>query len=63
MIARRCRFCLLMLVVYAADISLTLVGQPAAYWEGDYSLAQEGNPLVHPFLARSPWVFVAATVA
>ena len=54
---------LLLLAVYAADIGLTLAGQPPAYWEGDYSLAEEGNPLVLPFLARSPWLFVAAALA
>ena len=59
MIAARWRFVLLMLAVYAADVGLTLAGQSADYWAGDYSLAEEGNPLARPFLARSPWLFLA----
>jgi hypothetical protein len=62
MIASRWRFILLMLAVYAADVGLTLAGQAADYWAGDYSLANEGNPLARPFLAGSPWLFLAGAV-
>ena len=31
-------------VVYAVDVALTLLGQPEAYWRGDYEQAIEGNP-------------------
>ena len=50
------------LVACAADVALTLTGQPDGYWRGDYGLAVEGNPLAHPLLVRSPWVFVALAV-
>ena len=58
----RGRFLLLLIVVYAADVALTLAGQPAAYWRGDYGLAVEANPLAYPLLVRSPWAFVVATL-
>lgn len=48
-------------VLWAADIALTLAGQSAAYWAGDYGQARESNPLAYPLLAASPWVFVGAT--
>ena len=62
MMATRCRLVLLMLTVYAADVGLTLAGQSADYWAGDYSLANEGNPLARPFLVGSPWLFLAGAV-
>lgn len=40
------------------DATLTLLGQSEDYWSGDYSLAHEYNPIVHPFLAASPWLFI-----
>ena len=49
-------------LLLAADIVLTLVGQPREYWAGDYGTAVEANPIAFPFLLRSPWLFVAATV-
>ena len=49
-------------VVYAVDVGLTLAGQDAAYWQGDYSLAIEGNPLAYPLLAHSPWLFIGAAL-
>lgn len=41
----------------AGDVALTLAGQSDAYWNGDYSAADELNPLAYPFVARGPWVF------
>lgn len=49
--------------LYAADIGLTLTGQPAAYWGGDYSQALEHNPLAYPILAWHPVWFVGAGLA
>lgn len=49
--------------LYAADIGLTLSGQSAAYWGGDYSQALEHNPLAYPILVRHPAWFVGAGLA
>ncbi len=49
-------------VVYSIDVTLTLAGQDDAYWRGDYGLAIEGNPLVRPVLAYSPWLFIGAAL-
>ena len=61
-ISARRRLVVLMLAACAADIGLTLAGQSAEYWAGDYSLANEGNPFAYPVLARSPWLFLAGGV-
>lgn len=45
-------------LLYLGDIGLTLGGQPAAYWAGDHGTAVEFNPVAHPLLARSPWLFL-----
>jgi len=50
-------------VLFAADVALTLCGQPAEYWAGDTSAAVEANPLAHPLLARSPWLFAGLATA
>ena len=44
------------------DVALTLSGQPAAYWAGDYAVAIESNPVVRPLLAHAPDAFLAATM-
>ena len=31
--------CIMPIVLFALDITLTLCGQPAAYWSGDFSRA------------------------
>jgi len=49
--------------LYTADLGLTLAGQTAAYWNGDYSQAVEHNPLAYPILARHPVLFISAGVA
>ena len=51
------------IVVCAFDVVLTLAGQDDAYWRGDYGLAIEGNPLVRPALAYSPWLFAGVALA
>ena len=50
------------LTVYAADILLTLAGQPAEYWAGDHSTVREANPLAAGLLVIHPAAFVAAAV-
>src|SRR3954452_18361021 len=49
--------------VCLADVALTLGGQPEVYWLGDYTKADEGNPLVRPFLAAHPSSFVGMIIA
>jgi hypothetical protein len=50
-------------VLYTADVVLTLVGQPAAYWAGNYGSVVEFNPIAYQFLAAGPvWCLLAAVV-
>jgi Na+/H+ antiporter NhaB len=49
-------------LAWACDVSLTLLGQPSAYWQESYSQADEANPLVRPVLQTSPWAFVGLAV-
>jgi hypothetical protein len=60
---QRCWLLLLALMPFAVDVTLTLLGQCPDYWQGDYQLALEGNPLARPFLAWHPWMFVALVLA
>lgn len=45
-----------------ADVSLTLQGQPAEYFAGDFRAAVEQNPLFYPLLAWHPAAFLAVAV-
>lgn len=47
-------------VLCAADMGLTLAGQPPDYWAGNFDTAEEGNPLARPLLVAGPAVFAAA---
>lgn len=49
-------------ILYVTDVGLTLAGQSAAYWAGDYGTAVEANPIAHLLLAHSPWLFVGLAV-
>ncbi|MCA9060686.1 MAG: hypothetical protein KDA85_19375 [Planctomycetaceae bacterium] len=44
------------------DASLTLYGQPAEYWAGDTSVANEMSPEPRKLLAISPAIFLLAVV-
>ncbi len=48
--------------LYAGDLSLTLAGQPASYWAGDYTTVTEYNPVWSPLLSRHPLLFVAGAI-
>lgn len=48
--------------LYAGDLALTLAGQPEAYWVGDYSTAEEYNPVAYPLLVRHPALFLAGAI-
>jgi hypothetical protein len=61
-ISRRLWLLVPALGMFAADVILTLTGQPASYWDGDYSTALEANPFAYPLLTRSPWLFAALAV-
>ena len=49
-------------VLSVLDIGLTLAGQSADYWSGQYELAREFNLLIRWSLVVSPWLFLALTV-
>lgn len=42
MINRRFGLCAAPILLFLVDISLTLWGQPADYWAGNYAVAREG---------------------
>jgi len=44
------------------DNALTLCGQPAAYWAGDYIKADEGNPIALWCLKQHPAAFAAESL-
>jgi hypothetical protein len=50
--------CLPLALAAAADCSLTLSGQPEAYWAGDYSQVREGSPVFRRLLNSHPAAFV-----
>ncbi len=54
---------LLPIAVCLADVGLTLQGQPAEYWQGEYRVANEANPLPHFFLEWHPLAFAGLALA
>jgi hypothetical protein len=53
--ARPLAFCML-------DATITLIGQPEAYWAGDLLAAREANPLGRWLLHLDPLAFIAGVV-
>lgn len=51
---RRFGLCATPLLLFVVDISLTLYGQPTAYWAGDYGAAREGSPEVRRVMQIHP---------
>lgn len=49
-------------VPFAFDVALTLGGQPAAYWAGDYDQASEMAPVGLALLRYHPLAFAAAAI-
>ena len=47
------------ILFFAVDMGMTLWGQPAAYWAGDYSKVNEASPALESWLRVSPLAFVA----
>ena len=51
------------LLPYICDITLTLIGQPEQYWQGNYLAVAEANPISHWFLAKHPVVYILYSIA
>ena len=49
--------CLGPLLVYVLDVTLTLIGQPEAYWAGNLDQAKEGNLFPRWMMHQHPWLF------
>jgi len=51
--------CLVPVLLAVLDGSVTLIGQPAAYWAGDHSRVLEGTPGFRILLTYGPAAFIA----
>jgi len=51
--------CLGPILLLVLDISLTLYGQPAAYWQGDLEQVREWSPYAHWLLRQHPLLVLA----
>ena len=51
--------CFVPVLLAALDGSVTLAGQPAAYWEGDHSRVLEGTPGFRILLTHGPDAYIA----
>src|SRR5437868_3340924 len=54
--------CLPPLVFCVLDFTLTLIGQPAEYWQGDRTSIIEGSPNFHYLLTVHPTDFVVGVL-
>ena len=61
--ANKLWLCLPFILVFLCDGSITLYGQPAAYWAGDFSLANEAFPAFNWALQQHPGVFILQSLA
>lgn len=52
-----------LLLVMALDGGCTLLGQPAAYWQGNLSAVHEGHPMLAWLLGQGPKAFLLGVVA
>jgi hypothetical protein len=52
-----------LLLAWSCDVCLTLLGQPAEYWQVSYTFADEANVIARPLLMVGPWAFVALALA
>ena len=59
MINRRFGLCAAPILLFLVDISLTLWGQPADYWAGNYAVAKEGSPEVRRVMQIHPALLFA----
>ncbi len=51
--------CLVPVLLAVLDGSVTLIGQPAAYWAGDHSWVLEGTPGFRILLTHGPAAYIA----
>jgi hypothetical protein len=61
--SKRLWLCVAPVVLCVLDNALTLAGQPARYWAGDYASREEFNPVMAWALERHPLVLAAQTTA
>ena len=61
-IKHRILLCIAPWIFCLIDQTITLLGQSAAYWSGDYSDAREGNPLFNWLLRQHPLAFEAGVL-
>jgi uncharacterized membrane protein len=54
--------CVMPAGLFLFDVALTLIGQPSAYWAGDYALAHEASPPGRWLLAHHPAAFIGAAI-
>jgi hypothetical protein len=54
--------CLPLILTCLMDVTITLSGQPAAYWISSYSVVNEANPLSYWFLTMHPVAFVLYSI-
>lgn len=54
--------CVMPAGLFLFDATLTLIGQPSAYWAGHYALAHEASPPGRWLLAHHPAAFVGAAI-
>ena len=52
-----------LLLVMSLDSACTLLGQPAAYWQGSYASIHEGHPLLAWLLGQGPKGFLLGMAA
>jgi hypothetical protein len=54
--------CLPVILTSLMDVTVTLSGQPAAYWISSYRVVNEANPLSYWFLTIHPGAFVLFSI-
>lgn len=54
--------CIPPLILLALDATLTLLGQPEAYWSGDYAHVKELNPAAWFLMGWHPVLFLAVVI-
>jgi hypothetical protein len=61
-IKRRLWLCMPIIFTDLVDATVTMLGQPAAYWQGSYELVNEFNPFARWFLAIPPMGIVVYVI-
>lgn len=53
-IERKLWLCIPVIITDLIDITVTMLGQPAEYWNGSYDLVREFNPIARWFMVLHP---------